>query len=118
MIVSDTTETIVIAKSAATNTTDPHCVVSFREESTLRGDVIGIAEPQRSTIIGTGDVTVLSAPSQNQIRRVIGKCWVYNTDAIAHTFTVKHNTGGTTRTIKRLQLDVNQSAEYSSDGGW
>jgi hypothetical protein len=108
----------VISKAASTNATDPECVVYYMEYSTPQGNRVQIPDFERSLISGTGDNTVLTGPSTSTVaRRVADKLWLYNKDSITHTFIVKHRSSGTNRSIKRIKLDPEESAEYTSDGG-
>lgn len=115
MILSATTQTIEIAKGAATTTTSPETYVTYVDITTTTFTP-GIQRATLSAGAGT-DTVVVSAPGASTQRQV-KYMTIFNRDTVTHTFTVQHDLSGTDFVLAQIVLLANEMAEFVYEKGW
>jgi hypothetical protein len=111
ILLSGASESLAISKAVNTTTTDPDTYAVFIAQTSGQS----VLSDQRAQITGTGDITVLSAPS-SQTTRKVRYMTLFNRDTITHDFDVKHIVSGVVRQVAAFTLLTGEWAEYTDDG--
>lgn len=114
IILDGSSENLQAVMSGAATTTNPDFFSSWAQMNAT--DSFELVDNTNGTLNGTTDVNLVAGVALKKI--LIRQITIFNRDTATVTITIKHDTSGTERTLRRFVLQANESVEYSDTGGW